>query len=183
MAEDYAYPKDTFILLGKITKVHGLRGEVKIFSYSGQPENFSGYKEIVLVDPAGNLSSPLVIRKLRVQGKTCIVQLDSVYSRELAEKIVGRGVLLAKNLLPMPVDNEFYWHQYEGKVVSLQDGRNIGRVESLFNNGAQDILVVVSGEKEILIPVTKDIIVRETAAELIVDPPPGLLDLAHDSAD
>jgi 16S rRNA processing protein RimM len=181
MVKDFSYPADKYVLLGKVTKAHGLQGEVKIFSFSGQPENFCGYKEIVLVDIAGNLSAPLTVEKFRVQGRTVIVQLASVTSRNLAEKIEGRGVLLAKNLLPDTTEDEYYWYQYEGKLVLDQSGQTIGRVESLFSNGAQDIMIVKSGEAEILIPITKSIIVRETAEELIVNPPPGLLDLTNES--
>lgn len=183
MVKDFSYPADQYVLLGKVAKAHGLRGEVKIFSFSGQPENFCGYKEIVLVDLHGTLSSPLSVEKFRVQGKNAIVQLASVNSRNRAEEIEGRGVLLSKNLLPDTTDGEYYWYQYEGKLVLDQEGRKIGRVESLFSNGAQDIMIVKSGEEEILIPITKSIIVRETAEELIVNPPPGLLDLTNASGD
>ncbi len=181
MVKDFSYPEDKYVLLGKITKAHGLRGEVKIFSFSGQPENFSGYKEIVLVDLTGNLSLPLTVEKHRVQGKTVIVQLASVNSRNRAEELLGKGVLLEKNLLPDAVEGEYYWYQYEGKLVLDQNGRTIGRVESLFSNGAQDIMIVKSGEEEILIPITESIVVRESAEELVVNPPPGLLNLSHDS--
>lgn len=183
MAEDFSYPGDKFLLLGKIAKAQGLRGEVKIVSYSGQPENFSGYKELVLVDDSGNRSMPQVVEKLRIQGKTAIVQFSSVKNRNLAEEIVGLGVLLAKELLPETAEDEYYWYQYEGKLVLDRSGRNIGRVESLFNNGAQDVLVVRSAKDEILIPLTRSIIVRETDTELIIDPPPGLLDLAREAGE
>ncbi|NOR26564.1 MAG: 16S rRNA processing protein RimM [Desulforhopalus sp.] len=183
MADDYSYPTDKYVLLGKVAKAHGLRGEVKIFSFSGQPENFCGYKEVILVNTTGNLSSAFAIEKFRVQGRTVIVKLDRVDSRGQAEEIEGMGVLLAKDLLPDTAEDEFYWYQYEGKLVFDQSGRSIGRVESLFNNGAQDIIVVKSGTEEILIPVTKSIIVKETAEELIVNPPPGLLDLKNEAGD
>jgi 16S rRNA processing protein RimM len=183
MVEDYSYSAGEYVLLGKIAKAHGLRGEVKIFSFSGQPENFHGYKEIVLVDTSGKLSVPLAIENVRIQGKTAIAKLTSVNSRERAEEIEGMGVLLAKNLLPETAEDEYYWYKYEGKLVLDLNGQTIGRVESLFSNGAQDVLVVKSGKEEILIPVTKSIIVRETAEELIVNPPPGLLDLTNESGD
>lgn len=181
MAEDYSYPADDYLLLGKIAKAHGLRGEVKIFSYSGHPENIGRYKEIVLVDRSGKLSAALTVEKSRVQGKTAIVQLTSVNKRGLAEDIVGMRVLLAKGYLPDADEDEYYWHQYEGKLVVDQDGKTIGRIENLFNNGAQDILVVKGGKEEILIPVTKDIVVGETDETIIVNPPPGLLDLASET--
>jgi 16S rRNA processing protein RimM len=183
MAEDYSYPAGEYVLLGKIAKAHGLRGEVKIFSFSGQPENFHGYKEIVLVNTSGKLLVPLAVENVRIQGKTAIAKLASVNSRERAEEIEGMGVLLAKNLLPETAEDEYYWYQYEGKAVLDLNGQTIGRVESLFSNGAQDVLVVKSGKEEILIPVTKNIIVRETAEGLIINPPPGLLDLTHESGD
>ena len=183
MAGDFNYPIDQYVLLGKVTKSHGLKGEVKIFSFSGQPENFSEYKEVSLVDSTGQLSSALKVEKFRIQGKTVIVQLATVKSRDQAEKVEGMGVLIAKNLLPETAEDEFYWYQYEGKLVSDISGQAIGRVESLFNNGAQDVMVVKSGNVELLIPITKSIIVGETAEELIVNPPPGLLELQNDSGD
>jgi 16S rRNA processing protein RimM len=183
MAEDFDYPTDQYVLLGKIAKVHGLRGEVKIYSYSGQPENFYDYHEIVLVDSAGNLTVPFDVVKVRVQGKMAITQLSSVTHRNRAEEIVGLGVLVQKHRLPDTAEDEYYWYQYEGKFIQDLAGETIGRVESLFNNGAQDILVVKSEAGEILIPVTKSIIVQETADALIVDPPAGLLDLGHDADD
>ena len=88
-----------------------------------------------------------------------------------------------KVVSPETAQDEYYWYQYEGKLVVDQNGLNIGRITSLFNNGAQDILVVQSGNREILIPVTKDIIVEETEEQLIVNPPPGLLDLTDEPYD
>lgn len=183
MAEDFDYPTDQYVLLGKIAKVHGLKGEVKIYSYSGQAKNFCGYKELVLVDSAGCLTLPFEVLKVRVQGKMAITQLSSITHRNRAAEIVGHGVLVKKNRLPDTAEDEYYWYQYEGKLIQDLAGQTIGRVESLFNNGAQDILVVKSGAGEILIPVTKSIIVQETADALIVDPPAGLLDLVHEADD
>lgn len=180
---NYSYPVDEYVLLGKITQAHGLRGEVKVFSFSGQPENFSEYKEIVLVDNSGRLSIPMGVESLRIQGKTAVVKLTSINNREQAEEIQGKGVLFSKKLLPETAEGEYYWYRYEGKLVVDLNGAMIGKVKSLFHNGAQDVLVVQSGHEEILIPVTKSIIVGETAEELIVDLPPGLLDLTNESGD
>ncbi len=177
MAEDYSYPTDDYLLLGKIVKAQGLRGEVKIFSYSGQPENIGDYKELVLIDRSEKLSAPLIIEKSRAQRTTAIVQFATIKSRGMAEDIVGMGVLLVKKRLPALGEDEYYWHQFVGKRVEDQGGRSIGLVEKLFNNGAQDIMVVKAGREEILIPVIKEIVVGETDDTLIINPPPGLLEL------
>ncbi len=183
MAEDYGYPADRYLLLGKITKAQGLRGEVKIFLHSGQPENLADYPELVLVDTSGQLSAPLAILKSRAQGKAAIVQLATISTRTAAEGIDGMGVLLDKKHLPAVADDEFYWHQYQGKLVVDVNGRLIGRVTHLFTNGAQDVLVIKAGNEEILVPVTKGFVVGETAEKLIIKPPPGLMELNADCED
>lgn len=181
MSEEYTYPKKDYLLLGKVAKAHGLRGEVKIFSFSGHPENIGTYRELVLTDSSGTLSTPLAVYKSRVQGKMAIVQLESIANRNEAEAIEGRGVLLPKNLLPNTGEGEYYWHQFEGKLVVDIDSTIIGRVKALFNNGAQDVLVVEGERQEILIPVTKEIVVEEDAEKLLVNPPPGLLELGAEN--
>lgn len=183
MAEDFSYPADRYILLGKVAKAHGLRGEVKILCYSGQPENFYGYREVVLISGDGRLSPTLTVKSVRIRGKSIVARLATIESRNRAEEIEGHGVLLARDQLPDTAEDEYYWYQYQGKMVVDQSGRVIGRVTNLFNNGAQDILVVDSGQAEILIPVTREIVVKETAEALVVDPPPGLLDLTENSDD
>ena len=177
MSEDFLYPADEFLLLGKIAKAHGLRGEVKVFLHSGQPENIQNYQELILVDQAGKCFTPLTILKSRCQGKTAIVQFASITNRTLAEEIEGRGVLLAIENLPEINEDEYYWHEFLGKSVVDIHGKTIGKVDHIFPNGAQDILVVKSANEEILIPVTKSIIVEETAEQLTINPPPGLIEL------
>lgn len=181
MTSDFVYPADEYLLLGKVAKAHGLHGELKVFLYSGQPENIAGYSELNLVDRTGGISSPLAILKNRVQGKAVIVQLASIANRTQAEAVEDYGVLLAKKHLPAIAENEYYWHQYENKLVVDLAGKTIGRVEHLFTTGAQDILVIKTEKEEILIPVTKEILVGETVDTLIVDPPPGLIELNANS--
>jgi 16S rRNA processing protein RimM len=177
MTSDYVYPADKFLLLGKVAKAHGLLGELKIFLYSEQPENVADYSELNLVSRIGSISAPHPVLKSRVHGKAVIVQLATIANRTQAEAVEGYGVLLAKKHLPAIGENEYYWHQYENKSVVDLAGNTIGRVEHLFTTGAQDILVIKMGKEEVLIPVTKEILVGETADTLIVDPPPGLIEL------
>jgi len=173
----YSYPDEDFLLLGKVAKAHGMRGQVKIFPFSGQPENIEGYRELVLVGSTGRLSPPLAVLSCRVQGKMVITTLASINSRDKAEHIEGMGVLLARKDLPEPAENEFYYHQYIGKRVRDIREQNIGKIRTVFSNGMQDIMVIDSGSREILVPVSETIIIREAADEIIIDPPPGLLEL------
>lgn len=177
MTREYVFPADKYLLLGKVAKAQGLHGELKIFLYSGQPENIAKYGELLLINRTDVISSPLAILKCRVQGKAAIVQLATIANRTQAEMVVDYGVLLERKYLAVIGEDEYYWHQYQEKLVVDLDGNTIGRVDHLFTNGAQDILVIKAGKEEILIPITKDILVSETAGTLIINPPPGLIEI------
>lgn len=176
----YSYPTDSYMLIGTVVKAQGLRGEVKILPFSGQPENFSAYKTLLLVDKKGDLSPELTVTRMRIQGGLVVIQFNRVADRTHAEQLTGMGVLLAIDDLPPPEEDEFYLSQLEGLKVSTLDGRMLGRVESVFSNGAQDVMVIRQDGREYLIPLAGDIIHRQTDEELIIDPPPGLLDIYQD---
>lgn len=181
MVGDSPSPPDGYILLGIIGKAHGLKGEVKITCFSEQPENVAGYRQFYLMNSTGVISRGITIVKSRVQSKNAIVQLETINSRKKADELNGTSVLVAKSDLPGIDENKFYYYQFQGKCVVSKKGLAIGIVKKIFSNGAQDILVVDNGQDEILIPVTKNIIVDETEKELIVDLPSGLLELNRES--
>lgn len=176
------YPEDKYLLVGKTTKPHGLQGEIKIYCFSGQPENFLEYKELTLCDLEGNLSGPVAVTKSRVQGKAAVVKFASIADRTAAESIEGYEVLLLKEHLPQTKAGEYYWHQYQGKELVDKEGSSIGIVKELFSSGAQDILVVSTENDEVLVPVIDNFIVEETDHTLVVELPPGLLEINVDSA-
>jgi 16S rRNA processing protein RimM len=177
MAEEFPYPSEGYLLIGKIVEPHGLKGEVKIFSFSGQPENIQHYPKLVLVTPLGELSRPYIVEGCRIKGKTAIARLSSVNDRNSAESLTGMGVLIGKEDLPQPGKDEFYLYQLEGLPVFTIQGSRLGVVAKIFSNGAQDLLVVQDDEKEYLIPVLDSIIIRHDSEKIVIDPPPGLLEI------
>lgn len=177
MRQKYSFPEDQFLLIGSVTKAQGLNGEVAIAPLSGQPESFEAYATLVLVDRSGTLSPELRVEKLRTHKGRAIVKFDRVADRTFAEKIVGMGVLLAQKDLPPSEDDEYYWHEITGLVVTTVEGRYVGKVVSLFSNGAQDIMVVSDENQEYLIPLTDEIVVEQNDDEMIIQPPPGLLEI------
>ncbi|BCL60369.1 ribosome maturation factor RimM [Desulfomarina profundi] len=182
MTQEFSFPTQDFILLGKVVKAHGMRGEFKMVSFSGQPENLSAYKELILVDRKGTMSPALSVISTRNKGKMAIVHLESISDRTRAEYLEGMGVLLARKELPALKEDEFYWHEVIGKKVNDLTGVFVGTVGNIFSNGKQDILVIHDGENEILVPITRETIVAETGEAVTIDPPPGLLELYRNSA-
>jgi 16S rRNA processing protein RimM len=177
MTDDFLYPAASHLLIGKVLEPHGLKGEVKIFSFAGQPENIQHYKKLVLVTPSGQLSPPYSMVKCRIKGKSAIVQLSSVRDRNGAEAITGMGVLILKEDLPQPGKDEFYLYPMEGLPVVTTQGRRLGTVTHIFSNGAQDLLVVQDNDEEYLIPILDTIIIHRDAEKIIIEPPPGLLEI------
>ncbi len=171
-------PEDK-IAVGQIIRPHGIKGEMVIHCYSGQPDNICQYKRLFLIDSNGRISVPVIIRSFRIQKKKAIIALEGINNRTQLEKIVGAGVLVEKKALAELTEEQFYWHHYLNKEVKTSKGVRLGRVQRLFSNGAQDILVVLpkGSTEELFIPITKEFVIGEEREELIVDPPPGLLEI------
>lgn len=170
-------PKDK-ILVAKVAKAYGVKGDVRIHCFSEQPENMMQYKRLFLLDENGRISVPLSVRNCRLQGKSVIIGFEGINNRNQVDELLGAGVLIAKtDLLQLP-DDQFYWFQYLDKEVVTCDGQLLGKVTNLLNNGAQDILVIqTEDQEEVLIPVTKEILIAEEKKRLVIAPPPGLIEI------
>lgn len=166
-----------YVLIGEIIKVHGLQGEMKLYPYSGQPENIRRYRHLMLSGPDGTAAELFALSSIRVQGGTAIIRLAGIDDRNRAEACVGRAVLVPIDELPALGGDEFYWREIEGRPVVCTSGRKLGTVTELFSNGAQDIMVVGDGTEEWLIPIVADIVVAIGDNAIIIDPPPGLLEI------
>ncbi|SHO51049.1 ribosome maturation factor RimM [Desulfopila aestuarii] len=177
MQYTYSFPEEKYLLLGAVAKAQGLRGELSVYALSGQPETLGQYHRFTLVDKAGVLSPELQVRTFRVQKDRAIIHFEGVGDRTFAEKLVGMGLLLNRQDLPDPEDGEFYWHELYGLPVSTVQGEHIGTMQSVFSNGAQEVMVIVNGLREYLVPVSQGIIARHSKEEIVIDPPPGLLEI------
>lgn len=168
---------DDFLAVGKIAKAHGIKGELKVVSYSGAAEELLGFK-IFYVQCQSVCKSYAVLRS-RPQGKFTIVQLSGVASRDAADALIGAELFVLKRDMPVLADDEFYWHELVGLNVVTDKGVGLGRILSLLATGAHDILVVHGNGQEYLLPATNDIVVRVDREEgvVVVRPLPGLLEM------
>lgn len=179
-----------YVVVGKVTQAHGIKGEVKIFPYSGWPDDFDFYQDVVLssevalgddqrLDDTSGSGKIYIIEQNRSQGKVAIVRLEGVTSRNDAEPLCGLNVLVKKDKLPPIESGEYYWHDLEGMQVITDDGRKIGKVVSLMATGAHDILVVSDKGREYLIPAKEEFVanIDMDAGSIVIMPPPGLLEL------
>jgi len=170
--------RDDFIPLGKITKPHGIRGEVKIYPYSGNPEQFVGaYRHVYMA--AGN-QGPLIeqtIERARVQGKQVLAKFKNCLDRTAAEHFVGREVFVQKDNLPEIGEDEFYLHELEGKELVDISGAFLGISSHILTSGGQDLLIVHNQGREYMVPVVGEFIKFIDTDRVVLDLPPGLLDI------
>ncbi len=177
MAESLSFDTEKYVLIAKITKAHGIKGEVKMVAFSGELQSITQHKELYIALRDDQQLILYTVLRSRAGNKEAIVQLQGVADRNEAEKLYGCRVLVEKTELPGLTDDEFYLHELEGLQVTTVDGDLVGIVESFFNNGMQNLLVVKKGTDECMIPLIPGIIVKRTQTDITIAPPPGLLSI------
>ncbi len=145
------------ILVGRISCVHGLRGWVKVYSYTDPRENIVSYSPWQLKTNNDWVNYHVVTG--RRHGKSVIVKLATVEDRDDAENLRGAEIAIWRDQLANVSGEEYYWTDLEGLEVVTTEGISLGRVDHLMETGANDVLVV-KGDRERLIPfIRSDVIV------------------------
>lgn len=149
---------DTWLTIGKITGVHGLGGNLKVWSWAQSPGTFTPGLAVVLKDEDKILDPGreyVIIRTGRYK-KGVLLTLEGVSTREASEALVGKLVMVDKTNLPDLDEDTWYWQDLIGLTVVDTCKGEVGSVEQLFPTGADDILVVTNktpqGKQEVLIP-------------------------------
>jgi len=135
------------VALGYISAVHGIKGWVKVHSWTRPMEAILQYQPWLL----GEEKKPVKIVDGRKQGKGLAVVLPGFESREQAAVLVGSQIFVRRDQLPVPGKDEYYWSDLEGLEVKTTKGELLGRVEKLMETGANDVLVI-RGNREHLVP-------------------------------
>jgi 16S rRNA processing protein RimM len=142
-----ANPAECFVPLGFVSGVHGLKGWVKVHSWTQPREAIFGYQPWLIGDERREVR----VRDSRLQGKTLLAALPGVEDREAAAALVGASIAIQRDQLPELPEGEHYWSDLIGLSVETLSGCDLGRVERLQETGANDVLVV-QGDRERLIP-------------------------------
>ena len=170
--------KEDCYFLGKVTKTHGLKGEVSLWLDVDFPEDYEEM-DSVLLEIKGELI-PYFIEDLQIRDKRSIAKFEDIDSIEMAQPIIGADMYLPLDVLPKLTDTQFYYHEIVGFQVVEQDNNNkLGIVKDVFQGSHQDIIAMEFQEKEVLIPISDAIIkgLNRELKELYVELPEGLLDI------
>lgn len=169
--------KNDCFFFGKITKTHGLKGELTIKLDVANPEDFKDLRYLIIEDK-GNLI-PYFIESQKINGDKMFVQFQDVNKMEQAVVFIGKAVFLPNEMMPELDDDEFYYKEIVGfKLVDAEKGE-IGAISDVLEYPTQAVIQVIKDGKEILIPIHDDIIekVNKKAKTLNVRAPEGLIDM------
>ncbi len=148
------------MVVGRVAGLYGLKGWVKVVSYTDPRENILSYKPWYIESLAHGKKSwqPLSDVKSRVHGKGIVAQLEADDGPDTAGRWLDKDIAIARTQLPRLPQGDYYWSELIGcKVVTL-GGVELGTLDHFFSTGANDVMVV-SGERERLIPYIKDSVV------------------------
>ena len=140
------------VVIGEVRAVHGLKGHFKITSYTQTPDDFFRFGPYRLGKDYANIS----LKKIKDLKTGYLVSCDQIYTRELAEKIVGLTIEIDQSCLPQINKlNQFYYHQLINLIIKTEDGKNIGKVISVQNFGSSDLLEIrKKNRKDFFIPIS-----------------------------
>lgn len=166
------------VVLGKIAGTHGIRGELKLHTYSGEISTFAALDSLMLRTPAG-VTESFAIQSLRMHGKKILVSLKGYDSINKVEHLVGREVCLLRSDFPRLEEGEYYWCDLIGLSVQTVDGQQLGTLEEIYATGSNDVYAVRQGRREYLIPALDDVVVDLDMENRImkIAPYEGLFDL------
>ncbi|HEY4531335.1 MAG TPA: ribosome maturation factor RimM [Luteimonas sp.] len=146
------------ILLGRVHGAFGVRGELKLESFTDPARSIFRYQPWILRDGQGRERELEGVRG-REGGKGLVATFPGIEDREAAEALRGTEVWVPRAALPPPAPGEYYWVDLEGLRVVNAEGVDFGTVSHLFSTGANDVLVA-RGDRERMIPfVTPDYVV------------------------
>ncbi len=166
-------PRD-MVLVGAITGAHGIRGEVKLRSFTADPAAVATYSPLETAKGAR-----VEIARLRPQKEGFIAILKGVTDRNAAEALRGTELFVPRGRLPEPEADEVYVHDLIGLRVHLADGSYLGEVVDVADYGAGDLIDVrVEGRRDtVLIPFADQYVLEADGEKLVVDLPEGYLEV------
>jgi len=152
------------VVLGQIGRVHGIKGWLKLISFTSPLENILDYSQ--LRAKFDNEWRTLEIDQFRAQPQALLVHFKGYDDPETARELTGLELSIATEELPELDSGEYYWHQLEGLSVINQHGQLFGLMTGMLETGANDVLVIAPNQdsiddRERLIPYLKESVIEQ----------------------
>ncbi|MEQ8314245.1 MAG: ribosome maturation factor RimM [Gammaproteobacteria bacterium] len=156
------------VVLGKIGKTYGIKGWLRINSFTSPPENILEYESLGV--SLGETTRTVRIDQSKQQNNKLLVHFDGIDDPETAQELTGANLWVDAAALPVLEAGSYYWHELQGMLVVNQQQELLGKVDSLLETGANDVLVVAPTKdsidtRERLIPYLREKVVQEVDKE------------------
>ena len=165
------------LVVGKIGAPYGVKGWVKINSYTDESAGIFDYTPWILSDGKSYL-----VDQWRRSGKALVAKIEGIESRDDAERIKNADISIQEAQLPALEGDDFYWRDLIGMQVETLEGYGLGTVKELFETGANDVMLVKArsndafGQKERMLPFIRESVIKSVdmqAKTITVDWDPG----------
>ena len=160
----------TYLVVGKLRKAHGVRGEITMEVLTDFPERLRPRRQVFV----GEEHRPLRITSVRWKDQLMLIAFDQYDDCDKVNVFRNQLVYTQAEKLPDLQKGEYYFHQLLGLLVKDESGNNLGRLDEILETGANDVYVVKNDEGgEFLLPVIDEVIlqVKLEEGEIIVRPP------------
>ena len=156
------------VVVGKINAVYGIKGWVKVYSFTEPLDRIFSYAPWHI--KKGSKSQVLELSQMKKHGKGLVVLADGYTDRTEAESLIGSEILVDQSQFSELEDGEFYWHQIEGLKVFNEADELLGEVSHMIQTGANDVLSVQPcdgslDDRERLIPYVETEVIKEIDLE------------------
>ena len=164
------HPTDERVCVGVIAGAHGLRGLLRVRPFTDTPEDVAAYGPVETEDGGRTLTLSVANRL----GKGVIlVRAEGVADRNAAEALKGARLYVARDRLPVPEEDEFYYSDLIGLAAVTGDGAAVGRIRAVHEYGAGDVLEIIADDGSVAtIPFTRAAVpqVDISGGRVVVDP-------------
>lgn len=151
-------------MTGKVGAAYGVKGWLKIHSYTEDPIQILCYSPWYLMEE--NIWLPLELEDGKKHGKGVVAKFTGIETPEAARKLTGKLLAVKREQLAALPENEYYWADLEGLSVIDQRGQLLGRVSYLIATGSNDVLVLKDNQgKEQAIPYLPGSVVKKVDLE------------------
>lgn len=170
--------RDRLTCIGTVKQAYGVKGELKVAPLTDTPAYYEQCGSVILETKQG--LRDFRVSRMRAAGAHWIVALDGLDDRDGAESFCGARVLLQDSELRPLQPGEYFRHDLVGCMVETLAGKSLGRVGSVMETGANDVLVV--GEKGVLVPMLAEVVkdVDLGRKTIRIEPLPGLLEVEEE---
>lgn len=167
--------------VGRLLKAHGLKGAIKLELYTDSPnERFvpGAVFELQVPEESPWFGKTVTVTELRWYNQSAVLFLDGVVDRSGAESLIKAILLIDAETEKLPDEPDaWYDHQLVG-LKAMRDGIEVGEVVRVEHFPAQDLLIIKTGEREVMLPFVKAIVpaVDIKSGTVLVTPPTGLFE-------